>query len=135
MNWLLYRGEKFNANFFYQSGVDIDHSFLLVSRERRVLLVPEMNKDYAESLFNGEVIPYAKKPLESISKVLKKSHLRAFWDHLLRRVPDRSQLVVARHRHDDDDHDDDGKTGKDPALNGRSENAEKLGHGLPSSEP
>lgn len=73
MNWLLYRGEKFNANFFYQSGVDIDHSFLLISRERRVLLVPEMNKHYAESLFNGEVISYSKRPLESISKILKKS--------------------------------------------------------------
>ncbi|MBD3397637.1 M24 family metallopeptidase, partial [Candidatus Micrarchaeota archaeon] len=72
-NWLLYRGEKFNANFFYQSGVDVDHSFLLVSRERRVLLVPEMNRDYAESLFNGEVITYGKKALESISKILKKS--------------------------------------------------------------
>ena len=72
-NWLLYRGEKFNANFFYQSGVDIDHSFLLANRERRVLLTPEMNREYAESMFNGEVIPYSKKPLESISKLLKKS--------------------------------------------------------------
>lgn len=73
MNWLLYRGENFNANFFYQSGVDIDHSFLLVSKERRVLLTPEMNRQYAESMFNGEVIPYGKKPMESISKILKKS--------------------------------------------------------------
>ena len=73
MNWLLYRGEKFNANFFYQSGVDIDHSFLIISREKRVLLVPEMNKEYAESLFSGEVIAYSKNPLESISKILKKS--------------------------------------------------------------
>ncbi len=73
MNWILYRGEKFDANFFYQSGVDIDHSFLLVSRERRVLLVPEMNREYAEVIFNGEVIPYSKKPMESIAKILKKS--------------------------------------------------------------
>jgi Xaa-Pro dipeptidase len=72
-NWLLYRGEKFNANFFYQSGVDIDHSFLLVSREQRVLLTPEMNREYAESQFNGEVLPYSKNLLESISKILKKS--------------------------------------------------------------
>ncbi|MBD3390020.1 M24 family metallopeptidase [Candidatus Micrarchaeota archaeon] len=72
-NWLLYRGDEFNANFFYQSGVDVDHSFLLVSREQRALLVPEMNKEYAESLFNGEVLSYGKKPMESISKTLKKS--------------------------------------------------------------
>jgi Xaa-Pro dipeptidase len=73
MNWLLYRGEKFNANFFYQSGVDIDHSFLLISKERRALLVSEMNREYAESLFSGEVIPYSKNPMESIAKILKKS--------------------------------------------------------------
>ncbi|MCP4648174.1 MAG: M24 family metallopeptidase [bacterium] len=75
MNWILHRGEKFNANFFYQSGVDIDHSFLLISKERRVLLVSEMNKEYAESLFSGEVISYSKNPSESISKILKKSEV------------------------------------------------------------
>lgn len=73
MNWLLYRGERFNPNFFYQSGVDIDHAFLLLSGEERALLVPKMNKEYAESLFNGEVIAYSKKPTEQISKILKKT--------------------------------------------------------------
>ncbi len=72
-NWLLYRGEEFNANFFYQAGADIDHSFLLVGRDQRVLLTPEMNMEYAESLFNGEVISYGKKPLETVTKFLKKS--------------------------------------------------------------
>lgn len=74
-NWLLYRGEEFNANFFYQAGADIDHSFLLVSRDQRVLLTPEMNREYAESLFNGEVISYGKKPLETVTKFLKKSKI------------------------------------------------------------
>jgi len=73
MNWLLYRGEKFNPNFFYQSGVDIDHSFLLVGKERRMLLVPEMNKLAAEAAFEGEVIAYRKKPLKLASEILKKS--------------------------------------------------------------
>lgn len=73
MNWLLYRGEKFNPNFFYNAGVDIDHAFLLLSGERRALLVPEMNREYAESLFNGEVIAYGKKPIEPIKKILGKS--------------------------------------------------------------
>ena len=72
-NWLIYRGEDFNANFFYQAGMDIDHSFLLVGREQRALLVPEMNREYAESLFSGDVLSYGKKPLDSISKLLKKS--------------------------------------------------------------
>ncbi len=73
MNWLLYRGERFNANFYYQSGVDIDSSFFLAKKGRRVLLVPQMHKEYAESLFNGEVISFRKKPLQSLSKLVKKS--------------------------------------------------------------
>ncbi len=73
MNWLLYRGEEFNANFFYQSGVDIDHSFLLAGKEGRVLLVPEMNNEYAELLFSGEVIPYGKNPIRKITQTLKRT--------------------------------------------------------------
>ncbi len=94
MNWLLYRGEKFNANFFYQSGVDIDHSFLLISRERRVLLVPEMNKEYTGSIFNGEVISYGKKPFESIAKILKKSEVVGMD---FRSLPASTYLKLANH--------------------------------------
>ncbi|MEM4272188.1 MAG: M24 family metallopeptidase [Candidatus Bilamarchaeaceae archaeon] len=70
MNMLLYRGEKFNANFFHNSGVDIDHSFFLFSTARgKALLVPEMNCEYAKSKFrSGEVISYSKQPIAEIKK-------------------------------------------------------------------
>ena len=73
VTWLLYRGEKFNANFFCQSGADIDHSFLIAGKSRRVLLTPEMNREYAESKFNGDVLTYARSPLKELSGLLKKS--------------------------------------------------------------
>lgn len=75
MNMLLYRGEKFNANFFHAAGVDIDHSFLLSSPSRgEILLVPEMNYEYAKSKFKkGGVKFYSKKAIEEIRKVFKKS--------------------------------------------------------------
>ena len=75
MNWLLYRGEKFNANFYYQSGVDIDHSFLLAGKEQRVLLTPEMNREAAEASFEGEVIVYGKNPLRNITETIKRTEL------------------------------------------------------------
>lgn len=72
MNLLLYRGEKFNANFYYNSGVDIDHSFLLACGESRTLLVPQMNREYAESVFEGEVAAYKKDPVAAISALCTK---------------------------------------------------------------
>jgi len=73
MNWLLYRGEKFNANFFYHAGVDIDHSFLLAGKEQRLLLVPQMNKESAEASFEGEVLSYGKNPIRTITQTLKRT--------------------------------------------------------------
>lgn len=73
MSLLLYRGEDFNANFYYQSGADIDHSFFLKAGGKSALLVPEMNKEYAESVSSCEVRTYGKSPLASLAKFLKKS--------------------------------------------------------------
>jgi len=61
---LLFRGEGFDPNFFYHSGVDIDHSFFL-SRPR-TLFVPSLNFTLAKKLFSGKVIRYS-----SISDGLK----------------------------------------------------------------
>ena len=66
MSFLLYRKEEFNPNFYYCSGVDIDHSFFLKTRTKKLLLVPEMNKDYAESLSKIEVVSYGKKPIATL---------------------------------------------------------------------
>jgi Xaa-Pro aminopeptidase len=55
---LLYRGEQFDANFFYATGFDIDHSFFL--DKPRVLFVPKLNFTLAKSRFKGRVIDYTK---------------------------------------------------------------------------
>lgn len=62
---LLYRGNEFNSNFYYFSGIDIDHAFLVLPK--KILLVPRMNLKLAEKIFDGEVIPY-----HDYSKELKK---------------------------------------------------------------
>ncbi|MEW5996133.1 MAG: M24 family metallopeptidase [Candidatus Micrarchaeota archaeon] len=66
---LLARGDRFNANFFYHSGVDIDNSFFIKDGEERTLLVSRMNKEYAEEKFIGEVIAFEKDPLKEIEKL------------------------------------------------------------------
>jgi Xaa-Pro aminopeptidase len=66
---LLYRGESFDANFFYHSGVDIDHSFFLQSGRSRTLLVPKMNEGLARAGFRGRVVAYDD-PFKSLKKLL-----------------------------------------------------------------
>ncbi|MBI5046423.1 M24 family metallopeptidase [Candidatus Micrarchaeota archaeon] len=62
---LLYQGEKFDANFYYQSGITIDHSFLLLNENEKnkntkntekTLFVYNMNEAIARANFNGEVV-------------------------------------------------------------------------------
>lgn len=74
MSLLLYRGEKFNANFFHETGADIDHSFFLSSPSgEKTLLVSEMNYEYAKSKFRkGKVKFYSKKAIDEIKKILRK---------------------------------------------------------------
>ncbi len=67
---LLYRGESFDANFFYHSGVDIDHSFLLSSGGRKTLLVPKMNEGAARAAFRGRVAVY-EDPLKEIRRAAR----------------------------------------------------------------
>ncbi len=67
---LLYRGERFNANFTYFSGMDTDHSFLVVEKKKKILLVPPLNGALAKKRFKGKVIVY-KKAFDSLSPLLK----------------------------------------------------------------
>ncbi|MFH1785569.1 MAG: M24 family metallopeptidase [Candidatus Micrarchaeota archaeon] len=66
---LLYRGEHFDANFFYHSGIDIDHSFLLISGKNKTLIVPELNESLARSKFQGNVSVY-QNPIKELQKKL-----------------------------------------------------------------
>ncbi len=59
---LLYRGDGFDANFYHNCGLDIDHSFLLESENgkgrQRVLFTSIMNASLAKASFKGKVIVY-----------------------------------------------------------------------------
>ncbi len=71
MNLLLYRGEKFDANHYYQSGVDIDHAFFLLLDGKKILLVPRMNEAIARKNFKGKVIAYVN-AAEELKKLVGK---------------------------------------------------------------
>ena len=60
MDSLLYRGEEFDANFYYASKVDIDHSFFVVCGKERMLFVPRLNEKRARKEFDGKVAVYTK---------------------------------------------------------------------------
>jgi len=68
---LLYRGESFNSNFFYFSGLDIDNSFLLMQGGKKRLLVSKLEERGARKTFKGKIVvlddfyPYLKKELKS----------------------------------------------------------------------
>lgn len=55
---LLYRGNHFNANFYYFAKCDIDHAFLLLKEDGRALFVPKLNEALAREIFDGEVTAY-----------------------------------------------------------------------------
>ncbi len=67
---LLYQGEAFNANFFHESKLDIDHAFLLEGGSRKTLLVSDMNAAYARSRFKGRVRVY-KDAIKDLSALVK----------------------------------------------------------------
>ena len=67
---LLYRGENFNANFYYFSGTDISNSFLLIEGKKKTLLVSELEEPGARKSFKGKIevmddfYPYLQKELK-----------------------------------------------------------------------
>lgn len=73
---LLYRGEHFNANFTYLSGLDIDHCFLLIKKKSKLLFVPQLHAELAKKCFNGKVIVYSI-ACESLKKHLRKTKIYA----------------------------------------------------------
>jgi len=67
---LLYRGERADANFYYASGVDIDHAFFIEQNGSRTLLVSRMNEALARKRFRGRVVTY-QNPIDALSRYLK----------------------------------------------------------------
>ncbi len=73
-NLLLFRGNEFNANFFYHSKMDADNSFYLKTGKKEMLFVPKLNERAAKLSFKGKVIAY-KNPMEEISQFVKGKEL------------------------------------------------------------
>jgi len=67
---LLYRDEHFNANFYHHSGIDIDHSFLIVDGQEQTLIVPRMNVRAAKEQFHGRVVAY-RDPVAELRALLR----------------------------------------------------------------
>ena len=73
---LLYRGESFDPNFYYHAGVDIDHSFLLVDKRKKILLTSRMNESLARARFRGKVVVYSN-PLAEIKRLARRRTVSA----------------------------------------------------------
>ena len=71
MKILLYRGEEFDSNFYYHSGVDIDHCFLLIEGKKKVLFTSSMNEAIARDKFKGEIVVF-RDPLSDLEKHIGK---------------------------------------------------------------
>lgn len=67
---LLYRGGRFDANFYYHGGVDMDHSFILIQGKSRTLLVSKLNESLAKACFRGKVIAH-EEPLKALAPYIK----------------------------------------------------------------
>ncbi|MBU0586492.1 aminopeptidase P family N-terminal domain-containing protein [Candidatus Micrarchaeota archaeon] len=92
MNTLLFRGNEFDANFFYFSKIDVDNSFYLNLNGKRMLFVPKLNERAAKSSFNGQVIVY-KKPLEEIAKLLKAKKMKLDYSALPAKIYEKLRRV------------------------------------------
>ncbi len=79
---LLYRGEAFNPNFHYYSGLDIGNSFLLIEGGRKKLLVSPLEEPGARKAMKKAVVledffPYLKKELKGKKVKIDGSRLPA----------------------------------------------------------
>ena len=83
---LLYRGETFNPNFFYFSGMDTDHSFYL--KGKNMLFVPALNGELAKKTFGGRVVVY-RDPFKELKKHVKGKTLRSDFSSLNLRLATR----------------------------------------------
>jgi Xaa-Pro aminopeptidase len=62
-------GEEINANFFYySSGCEIDNCILVLKKNSKILLAPQMNYRFAKSKIKFKVIAFNSKNLASILK-------------------------------------------------------------------
>lgn len=73
-NILLFRGNEFNANFYYYTKLDVDNSFYLKIGENEILFVPKLNERVAKLAFKGEVHTY-KKSLKEIVQFARGNEL------------------------------------------------------------
>ncbi|MFA5076987.1 MAG: M24 family metallopeptidase [Candidatus Micrarchaeia archaeon] len=87
-NLVLYRGSEFNANFFYHTGLDIDHSFYVKLGGKETLVVPKLNERAAKLAFKGKVIMY-KKPSEDVLKLVLGKKLALDYSTLSVRIYER----------------------------------------------
>lgn len=84
-NLLLFRGNGFNANFFYHAKIDVDNSFYLKLGKKEILLVPKLNERAAKLSFRGEVRAY-KKPLDEIAQLAKGNEIALDYSSLPAKV-------------------------------------------------
>lgn len=72
---LIQRGEKFNPNFFYKTGFDIDHCFYCEIKKEKILFSNEMNLNLASTLSKRKGIKTI--DLKNMVELLKKKKVNS----------------------------------------------------------
>lgn len=68
---MLFRGDRFDANFYYKTGVDIDNCFYVENGKKKMLLTSGMNYRLARKEFRGKVMVY-RDAMENLAKILRR---------------------------------------------------------------
>lgn len=89
---LLWRGNNFDANFFYHSKMDMDNSFYLKIGKKQILFVPKLNGRAAREAFGGKVIAY-EKPMEEIAQLVKGKELALDYSSLPAKIYEKLRKV------------------------------------------
>ncbi len=92
-NMLLFRGNEFDANFYYFSKIDVDNSFYLELENEKALFVPKLNERAAKFSFRGKIISY-KKPLEEMAMLVKGKELSLDYSSLPAKIYDKIRKVA-----------------------------------------
>lgn len=92
-NLLLFRGNDFDANFYYHLGMDVDNSFYLKTGNREILFVPKLNERAAREAFKGKVIAY-QKPLAEMSKLIKNRELFLDYSAMPAKIYDKLRRIA-----------------------------------------
>lgn len=88
---LLYRGENFNPNFYYHSGLDVSHAFLIIKNRKKTIVTNELNRGLGGG-FRGRYT-VSTDMIKSVKKLVKRADMDGRMPvHLYLKLADRVKM-------------------------------------------